>query len=564
MAFDDLFLFLQRMVDRFVRWLRIGAAPLPTERRFLIVQIDGLARDVLVEAIAGGRMPFLRGLLERRGYRLQPMSVGMPTSTPAFQMSAMYGVRPDIPGFHYHDKRRHDDIYFPRGGDAAFVEASQARDRLGILQGGSSYGCVFTGGADNSLFSFAVIKRPTGRGLVTALSAAVVLLWVALKGLALTAVELARAVLRLLVDPVGESRRGWKFLALKLGVSIWLGQLFTLATARDLYAGVPAIYVNYLDYDVMAHAYGPRHRRALRALHRVDGALRQLWRVMRRVPGHRYDLYVLSDHGQAATTPYVALSGGPSFERQLFDEVLGPAGAYEVSPARPEGRRLARGIKAYRSHRRVGLFQRFVNYLEDDFPWLLGELKEARQRGAVRVISAGPNAFVYFLDVEEPLLLEQLDERWPDLADAVSRARGIGFVLARSAAGPVCIQQGRRYRLAEAEKGPFADRPDRPLVLAGLADLMGMRCAGDLVIYGIDAPGGHVSFVAERGAHAGTSAEELHTFVIHPPEVRLPAPLTHPTALYPHFVAYQRPVVAPEPAARLAGCAMPGPATSVR
>ena len=73
----------------------------------------------------------------------------MPTSTPAFQMAAMYGVRPDIPGFHFHDKRRRADVYFPRAGDAALVEQEQSQGRTGIVNGGSTYGCVFAGGAAN-------------------------------------------------------------------------------------------------------------------------------------------------------------------------------------------------------------------------------------------------------------------------------------------------------------------------------------------------------------------------------------------------------------------------------
>src|SRR5581483_5134818 len=98
---DELPLALQRWVDRAVRRLRRGPAPAPTDRRFLIVQIDGLSRAVLEHVLASGRMPFLRRLLSRHGYRLEPMAVGLPTSTPAFQMAAMYGVRPDIPAFHY-------------------------------------------------------------------------------------------------------------------------------------------------------------------------------------------------------------------------------------------------------------------------------------------------------------------------------------------------------------------------------------------------------------------------------------------------------------------------------
>jgi hypothetical protein len=115
------------------------------------VQIVGLSRAVFERGLAAGHMPYTAKMLARGGHQLHPMSVGMPTSTPAFQMAAMYGVQPDIPGFHYHDKRRRADIHFPRPGHAAGVEAAHVAGRLGILCGGSVYGCVFTGGAENDL-----------------------------------------------------------------------------------------------------------------------------------------------------------------------------------------------------------------------------------------------------------------------------------------------------------------------------------------------------------------------------------------------------------------------------
>ena len=82
-----------------------------------------------------------------------------------------------------------------------------------------------------------------------------------------------------------------------------------------------------------------------------------------------------------------------------------------------------------------------------------------------------------------------------------------------------------------------------------------MPSAGDIVLYGTGAPGGDVSFIDELGAHAGPSEEELHTFILHPPSVELPAgPLTHPVELYPHFRAY-REAGADEPATRSLACA---------
>jgi hypothetical protein len=537
MSLDDLVLALQRLVDRLVRRLRIGPAPARGHRRLLVVQIDGLSRSVLAQALREGRMPFLARLL-RRSHRVEPLAVGMPTSTPAFQMAAMYGVRPDIPGFHFHDKRRRADVYFPRAGDAALVEAEQARGRLGIVTGGSTYGCVFTGGAVNNLFSFAMIKRPTGRGLLTAVSAFIVLAWVVVKSVVLTGVELVRFLLRILANPMAGRPRGWKWLAIKVGMSIWMRELFTLSAARDLYAGAPAVYVNYLDYDVYAHGFGPRDRRARRVLRRVDRAIHQLWRICRRVPEHAYDVYVLSDHGQAHCVPFHRLSGGRPLEHLLLEDVFDPAGAQEVSPGRPRGRNLASGIKAMRSHRGSGLFQRFVNYLEEDFGSRIDRAPETNERHGVRVVSAGPNAFVYFVDTPEPLTIDEIDVRYPHLDEDLSRRPGIGFVLARGGTGPVCAYRGKRYRLDE-DPGPFAGREDVDVVLAGIRDLMAMRRAGDLVIYGHDATDGNVSYIAEIGAHAGPSRDELHTFIVAPAGVTLPTPLLHPLQLYDVFVRYQ-------------------------
>jgi hypothetical protein len=277
----------------------------------------------------------------------------------------------------------------------------------------------------------------------------------------------------------------------------------------------------------------------MRSLRRLDDAIAQLWRVCRRVPEHAYDLYVLADHGQALTIPFTQIAGGRRFERVLFEDFFTPEGARPVGPERPAGRRhLASGIKALRMGRAPGFFQRFFNYLEEGFPWILGEVKEARERDNVRVISAGPNAFVYFVDHDAPLSIARIEERWPGLAESLSRHPGVGYVFARDEDGPACFWRGKRFRLTVAEPGPFAGREDAALVVSGVGDLMAMPSAGDLVIYGIDAAPGHVSYIAESGAHAGPSPEELHAFILAPPGVVLPTPLNHPLQLYPHFVRY--------------------------
>jgi Type I phosphodiesterase / nucleotide pyrophosphatase len=538
MRADDLVLGLQRVVDRLLRPFLATPGAIEGRRRFLIVQIDGLSRDVLERALAEGYLPFMRRLLVRGRWRVEPMAVGLPTSTPAFQMAMMYGIHPDIPGFHFYDKRQRADVHFPRAGHAARVETEQASGRTGILAGGSAYGCCFTGGAANNLFSFARFKRPTGEGLLRVATSLVVLVWVTIKCLVLSAVMIVRHSLRSVAYPVREQGLGWQWLAVRLGISVWVRELFTLAVARDLYRGTPAVYVNYLDYDVFAHGFGPGHWRALRALRRVDRAIRRLARVLRRVPELRYDLYILSDHGQALCRPFTKLAGGRPFERVFFEDVLPlPDPTPSAPPARAR-RRWRTRIRGFRKGE-PGTLQRFLNYLEEDFFGMPDEAKETVERDGLRVVSAGPNAFVYLIDEPEPVDMDAIEERYPGLAENLSRCSGVGHVLARSTDGPVCWWRGKRYRLELGEAGPFAGRADLDLVLEAIRELMEMRSAGDLVVYGTDAPGGHVSFIPELGAHAGASPEELHTFIIHPTDRTLPTPITHPVRLYGYFMGYQ-------------------------
>jgi hypothetical protein len=196
------------------------------------------------------------------------------------------------------------------------------------------------------------------------------------------------------------------------------------------------------------------------------------------------------------------------------------------------------GIRA-RQRGAPGLLQRFVNYLEEDF--LRRGSREAYERDGIRVIAAGPNAFLYVTGAAAPLDVDALERRLPGVAEELSRSEGVGFVLARSSAGPVCFWRGKRYPVREAVPPPFAGRPDVALVIGGLEDLMAMPSAGDLVIYGSGVAPRHVSFIPEYGGHAGPARDEMHTFIVCPAAVALPTPITHPVQLYEHFVKYRTP-----------------------
>jgi hypothetical protein len=400
---------------------------------------------------------------------------------------------------------------------------------------------VFTGGAEHDFFSFARLTRPRMPGLLRILSAFVLVAWVGGKCAALTGSELVRTLGRIARRP-SQRESAWRWFKKKISVSVWTRQWFTFAVARDVYDGVPAIYVNYLDHDEAAHAFGPRSRQAFSGLRAVDRSLRQIRRALRRVPEHRYDLYVLADHGQASCTPYSAMPGGRRFERAFFDEILadaGVAGHDQVGPAPSIEAPVPATLAADAMEaEQLGPPPHGGSHVDLGFePYR--DIRESWECDGIRVVSAGPNAFVYFVDIPEAVPLEAIEARWPGVPARLSKSPGVGFVLARAKDGPVCFWRGENHRLADSEGGPFGEHEDRAAVLRDLTTLMAMPSAGDLVVYGTDAPGGHVSFIDEVGAHAGPSPEERNTFLVAPSEVSLAASIDHPLELYQLFIRYQ-------------------------
>src|SRR5215472_7049412 len=60
---DDVVLWLQSLVDRLGRWVRLRVPARTDRRRFLIVQIDGLSRETLERAIHSGGVPAISRLM---------------------------------------------------------------------------------------------------------------------------------------------------------------------------------------------------------------------------------------------------------------------------------------------------------------------------------------------------------------------------------------------------------------------------------------------------------------------------------------------------------------------
>lgn len=528
-------------LEAFVRWARMPRPTPEPRRRFVVIQIDGLSHGALQEALARRYMRTTARLLKQGQLGLIRTPVGLPTSTPAYQAGLMYGGPVDIPAFEFLDKRTGEYLWFPHPWASSRVEAFHAQGRRGIMAGGRTYGCIFGGGAADTVLTFAHLLRPSppwGRlGVRARLVPLLVLGWVTVKTLGLTAYQIARwggsaardfALGRRITSPRGR--------LLRLVISGWLRELFTLGVTDDLYAGVPALYVNFVDYDVSAHAWGPTHRRALRALRFVDASIRDIWRVARRVPELAYDVFILSDHGQTTSVAFEP-AGGPTAAAEAVLEVFRRTGQPALASPGPARDRLPTPRPPLPRSPFSRVWQQNLPYLEPR-----ERRRHSLRAGDLAMVPAGPNINVYLTDVPGHVPVEAIEARYPGVLDALSRHPGVGFALARTARGPACYYRGVRLDIPPPSGPtgcPLFDRPDRDLVVEGLRNLLAMPSAGDIVLYGHYAASGCVNYLGERGSHAGPSEEELYGFVMAPPGVEFDfGSVRGPADLYPLFAGY--------------------------
>jgi hypothetical protein len=557
---DEIILRLQRGIDRFACRLR-GANPQPqSQRRFIIIQIDGLSHSRLKAALEKRRMPFVRRLLRRGESKESPIFCSLPTSTAAFQAGLFYGNIPDVPAWKFYDKRLRQVIHFPIPGSAALVEAREARSQPGILAGGVSYGAVFSGDSETSIASFSRFYQPKfGFNWETLwfLLPNLITLWVFLKIFALLVYELVYGFFRILRDLFRHPRHRLTLGQLIYHVFfhvIWR-QLLTLGVSADIYHGVPRIFVNYLSYDVFAHKYGPSSRIAFRSLKAIDASIRQIYRIVRRVPEYNYDIFIISDHGMAEALPFEEVSQQPLARVVLGALASGDKGlrpqtsAIEVindSKAVEHLDWLAhlRGIAPFLPFSLAKIWKQYLHKQENKWLQKLApQLNLSRLLDEVKIVPAGPNVLIYFMHRAGKVSLEEIEARYPGSVARLSRQAGIGIVLARDAGGAVFYWRGEKFRADAAfaaPRCPFRQITYRPLLMRAICELMEMPSAGDLIIYGNCAGRATISYIGERGTHAGLSADELFAFIIFPKDIDFAFErVARPSDLYLFFLGYQ-------------------------
>jgi len=531
----------KQLVRSLVKLARRGQAAAPVEpgrRRAVLLQIDGLSSRRLRQAMARGDMPNLQRAIRSGRVTLKSVQAATPPSTPVFQAGLLYGEHADVPGFGWYDRALGRTVRMDLAEDViaidhALTSTSRRRHAPLLLERGVSYGTIWPAGAAHAFFNVVLFvhgQSASGRVVQN--------LWdhllSTLAGLELLGRLTSRFLLELGVGVwdflrwcirIRDTRFEWRFLYMRLFVSVVMRDVSTQGAIIDVLRGVPVIYLDYLGYDEYAHRRGPDSEMALYNLRGIDAAIEKIRRAVRAVPDYGYDLYVFSDHGQSTTTPFERIVGC-----DLTSFVLDHA-----SRGSARGKVESSVIREMVATREAELWLRTLwRPLRAPMQLYVGWLKRRLQRtlervdraplDSIQVVTGGSIAHLYF-ESRLPPTVEEIERMHPGLIDALAGCPAVGLLVGRSSEGPVVYHRGRRYRLSDRA----ALESTAPVRLLGwelfarhVHQAAQGRRSGDLVLYGAFSQHGDVSFDFEFGSHGGLSPEELDQFVTHPASVDFP------------------------------------------
>lgn len=475
-----------------------------TSPGLVMVQIDGLSMKQFNSALAAGRMPFLRSLIQQDGYRTEVLYSGMPSSTPAVQAELMYGVRCAVPAFSFLDRRSATLVRMWDPGVVGRIEHQLAKAGRPLLAEGAAYCDIFTGGAREAHFcpSQMTWEHLVRRTNPLALALLVLSNFYSLVRAGVLAVmEFGLALLDGVTGVIAghDLAKELRFVPARVIICVLLRELVTIGAKIDVARGLPIVHLNYLGYDEQAHRRGPDSAFAHWTLKGIDDSIARVARAAKRSARREYDVWIYSDHGQESCLPYEAVSG-----RSLEDAVV---------RALARTLRLSGGIAAMvgseQSHRAEGM-RGWRSYRKDRVQ------RNDIGRIGVSIAAMGPIGHVYLHGIDNPEWLRTLARDLVDMESipAVMAPGSDGQVRAWTGAGELTLP-------ADAERLLGVDHPFLEDAARDLIALCRHPDSGDLILSGWRIQDRPISFPRENGAHGGPGSEETHAFALLPGDVRL-------------------------------------------
>ena len=472
----------------------------------IIVEIDGLAYEVLCEAVERGDMPTLKEMIDSNDYNLRMWETDLSSQTGASQAGILHGNNEGIVAFRWIEKSNGNQMMQCSGISKVPELEQRISDGNGLLvDNGASRSNLFSGDTDNVIFTFSKImdfKKLYNKAWYSVFSnpsnfARIIALFLA---------DIVREIWSQITHSIKNVRprikRGIVYIPTRAATNVFMREINTSTLIGDMMVGdVDVAYSTYLGYDEIAHHSGVRDSDAWFALREMDKQIKHLTDANKYCP-RDYQFVIQSDHGQTNGATFTQRYG-ETFED--FVKSLLPEDMHVFAKLSSDEDHFAGSTPFSRDKKKIKNEEKEQQELSDS---------------EVIVLASGNLAMIYLTQWSQRLTYEELNNYFPELIPGLINNEYVGFILVKSEQhGDLAIGKKGTYYLDSGEiegKNPLEGFGDN--IVRHLKRTSSFEHTPDILVNSFyDKEADEVCAFEELvGSHGGAGGDQSKPFILYP------------------------------------------------
>lgn len=293
----------------------MGQSTVNTNRRLAMIQVDGVSRKHLDQALDRGLMPNLKERIESGFLQLDSYNTGLPSQTTVAIGGLLYGRM--LPGNQWFDKETQSVVDTFKTRDAGNVARNLSENGQGLARDGSVYLSPLDGGAAGKDSFFVLsdmsrveseqgkwgVRRTAASDFLKLAGHLVAHPMKAIQSAVHFASEIAHDLHRR-----HETRRDFKTILGDAFKETLIADASSLRIADQIKEGKQRfLYVDLANFDAKNHSFGVGEE-TFSSLPQIDRNLDTILDAVEE-SGTRYEVAILADHGSADAYPFHEVHG---------------------------------------------------------------------------------------------------------------------------------------------------------------------------------------------------------------------------------------------------------------
>ena len=472
----------------------------------IIVEIDGLAYDVLNEAIDKGLMPTVKSMIDDGSHTLRKWETDLSSQTGASQAGILHGNNTDITAFRWIEKPNDNQMMQCSGVEKVKILEERISDGNGLLvDDGASRSNLFSGDTDNVIFTFSKIlnlRKLYNKAWFSVFSnpsnfARIITLF-----LSEMILEIISQIKHRIKNIRPRVKRGITYIPTRAATNVFMREINTSTLVGDIMVGdIDVAYSTYLGYDEIAHHSGVRDEDSWFALKGMDKQIRRLINTTKYTP-RDYQFVIQSDHGQTNGATFMQRYG------ESFEDF--------VKSLLPHDMKMFSKMTSNEDH----YTESFLPFSKNNDDLIdKGEMEELGDSEVI-VLASGNLAMIYLTQWNYRLTYEEMNEFFPELIPGIVGNEYIGFIAVKSSEhGELAIGRNGTYYLDE-------DRIEGENPLEGFGKNVAehirrnvsFKYTPDILVNSFyDAENDEVCAFEELvGSHGGVGGSQSEPFILYP------------------------------------------------